>query len=116
MTKLNTKSIKYLLTNVEDHSFPSQPTIKPSTDEEKGLFYHEGIQMPLKEKKYIRPIEHDYMSGTMLNPIDKNRLGTCPHGICLLEKTQKEYVKCCYRNIYKKWHKHPVTYCLSLCT
>ena len=69
MTKLNTKSVKYLLTNVEDHSFPSQPTIKP-TDEENGLFYHEGIQMPLKEEIYIRPIEHDYMSGTMLNPID----------------------------------------------
>lgn len=58
LTKLNTKSIKYLLTNVEDHSFPSQPTIKPSTDEEKGLSYHEGIQMPLKKKKtHIRPNE-----------------------------------------------------------
>jgi hypothetical protein len=50
---------------VEDHSFPSQPTIKPSTDEEKGLFYHEGIQMPLKKKKYIRSIEQ--LSGAILN-------------------------------------------------
>lgn len=70
LTKLNTKSIKYLLTNVED-SFPSQPTIKTSTDEEKGLFYHGGIQMPLKEKKYIRPIENDYMSGHMVNYLNK---------------------------------------------
>lgn len=57
LTKLNTKSIKYLLTNVEDHSFPSQPTIKTSTDEEKGLFYHGGIQMPLKEKNILDPLK-----------------------------------------------------------
>lgn len=56
---------------MEDHSFPSQPTIKPSTDEEKGLFYHGGIQMPLKEKIYIRPIENDYMSGHMVNDLTK---------------------------------------------